>query len=139
MKIEKDVFVAIIAGVIIGALTAFCFIFLPKHLPKKDFQNQEQPFEEETAPTYPLTIESPKEEELFFEEKVVVSGRANPNSLIAVVSSGSENVAQANGEGRFETEIALEEGINEIFITAYSQKNEEETVRVVVFYTEEEI
>lgn len=143
MKIEKEVLVAIIVGVIIGSLTAFFLVFLPKYFPKTGGKDQGEPFKEEATlsptATYPLTIESPKEEEVSADEKITVSGKATPGFTIAVISALDEQVAEANDEGHFEAEIALEEGTNEISITAYSKEGQEETVKVTVFYTEEEI
>lgn len=143
MKIEKDVLVAIIVGVVIGGLTAFFILFLPKHFPKTgQSEDRGEPFKEEAtaspAATYPLTIESPKEEEVLSEEKITVSGKSTPKALIAILSPVDENITEANDEGHFQAEIFLEEGINEINITSYSDETEE-TQTVTVYYTEEEI
>jgi len=145
MKVDKDVVLAITIGVAIGGLTAFFVFFLPKIAPKtspKTEQEETVKKEELTPPLTPsalLTIESPQDGAIFSEDKISVSGKTKPGALVAIVSLIDEQVVEANDNGVFEAEISLEEGTNEISVTAYLEEDEEETLTVIVYYTEEEI
>jgi len=143
MKIDKDIIVAIIIGVLVGAIAAVAVFFLPNLLSKKEAPNPET---KETTIVSPspaaslfLTLENPQDQAIFAENEISVSGRTIPTGLVVIVSAVDEKAVEADQSGYFETKISLEEGANEISITAYNQENEEKTEAVTVFYTEEEI
>jgi len=143
MKIEKDVILAVLIGVLIGGLSAFLILFLPnflsKPLPKMEKGETIRKEELTPAPRVFLTLENPQDEAIFSENEVSVSGKTRPGALVTVISPINEEVIEADGEGGFETKILLEEGANELSITSYGEKDEEDTKSVTVYYTKEEI
>lgn len=143
MRVEKDVIIAVIIGILIGSLAALAIFFLPKFLAKPSFKlKKEEVVKKEVTisptPSFFLNIKSPQDEALFLENKILVSGKTISGAFVAVVSPGDEAVVEADSEGAFETEILLEEGANEISLTAYAD-NQEETKSVTVYYTKEEM
>lgn len=144
MKIEKDVIVAIIVGVLVGGLAAFFVFFFPKFFPKtappREKEALEIKKEDSFSPpsSFTLTVESPQGEAIFSEEKITVSGKTEPQTLVAILSPIDEAVTEADQKGDFKTTILLEEGVNEINITAYKEASPE-TQTVSVYYTKEEI
>lgn len=141
MKLEKDVLIAIIVGLVVGGVVAFLFFFLPKIFPKTSRQppvTQEEQLSPPTATSAFLTLENPTDGAIFTEGETLISGKTQAGALVAIVSSVDEAVVETDSEGHFEAEIALEEGANEIIITAY-QDQKEEAQSVTLYYTEEEI
>lgn len=146
LRVEKDVILAIMVGILIGGLTALFTLFLPKfikkQLPKSGQQVKEAGKEEIApifvAPSYSFTVESPEDEAMFSQDKISVLGNSLPGALITVVSPIDESVTEADDKGVFKTEVLVEEGANEISITSY-HKGKEETQTITVYYTEEEI
>lgn len=144
MKIEKDVILAIIIGIILGNLAAFFLLVLPKYFPKPPSSSQKEEMITEKKTTPPpqpleaLTVTAPKDETISAEEKITISGKTNPQTLITIVSAVDEVVTEADDQGSFEAEILLEEGANEISVTSYHD-SAEETELLTVYYTEEKI
>ena len=145
MKVDKDIILAIIIGIFVGGLTAFSVFFLPKFLSKTPSQteNVETVMEEEPAPSPIsssfLTLENPQNEAIFSEDEITVSGKTTPNALVVIISPTDEETIEADDKGNFEAKILLEEGDNEISITAYTKDDEEQTESITVYYSEEEI
>lgn len=143
MKIEKDVILAVFVGVLIGGLSAFLILFLPNFLPKTfpKTEKEEAIRKEELTPAPPvfLTLENPQDEAIFSENEISVSGKTRPGALVTVISPTDEEVIEADREGGFETKILLEEGVNELSVTSYGEKGEEDTKSATVYYTKEEI
>lgn len=143
MKLERDVVIAIIIGVLIGTLAAFIIFFLPKFFPKPTPKLKEVTKREE-QPTPPsitsalLTLESPQDEAVFSEDEIWVSGKTKPGALVVITTPLDETVLEADNKGGFEGKVSLEEGANEINVTAYQEENEE-TKSLTVYYTKEEI
>ena len=75
----------------------------------------------------------------FSEDEITVSGKTIPKALVIIISPTDEKTIEADDKGGFETKIALEEGANEISVTAYSEDDQEEAELVTVYYSEEEI
>ena len=91
MKIDKDVVLAIVIGVIIGGLSAFFVFFLPKLTSKtppekeKKEMTQEEPVST-PAPPSPLIVESPQDEAVFSEEETSVSGKPG---ILSITDAGN--------------------------------------------------
>lgn len=148
MKIDKDVILAIVIGVLVGGVTAFFVFFLPKFLPKSPSQTEnaetvreEEEEEEASSPVSSsfLTLENPQNEAIFSEDEITVSGKTTPKALVVIISPTDEETIEADDKGGFEAKIALEEGANEISVTAYNEDDQEETESITVYYSEEEI
>ena len=145
MKIDKDVILAIVIGVLVGGVTAFFVFFLPKFLPKSPSQTENaETVREEQSTSSPvsssfLTLENPQNEAIFSEDEITVSGKTTPKALVIIISPTDEETIEADDKGGFEAKIALEEGANEISVTAYNEDDQEETESITVYYSEEEI
>lgn len=73
----------------------------------------------------PLNIESPKEEEVLREGKVIVSGTTDPESSVSV----NNQPVLVGDDGKFSAEIEIFAGTREIVIVALSRSGKETTVR----------
>lgn len=113
--------------------------FFPKPSPKpEEVTKEEERLTPSPSPSLFFTLEAPQDETVFSESEILVSGKTNPGTLVAIVSPTDEAVVEADAEGKFEEELLLEEGANEVSVTAYQEEGEE-TKLITVFYTKEEI
>jgi len=90
-----------------------------------------------SAPTSSLLlkIESPEDESIVEEEKVVLKGETAPGSVVVVIYPEGENIVEADEGGNFETEITLVGGANEVKITAYDKEGNQTEKNLTLVYS----
>lgn len=123
---KKEVFLAIIIGVIFGLTVMLAF-----DTKKKDGSGRATPSPSNSSPpTAPpekmkedifLTVSEPDSETVSSQEKIILRGKTNPLATIVIIWEEGENILVANEDGQFETEINLSPGPNEIEISAYNE------------------
>lgn len=88
-------------------------------------------------PTTGLTVNLPEEETLTNQDSATVSGKTLAGTTVVVSSPIGDKVVEADSEGNFQTQVDLEEGENEITVTAYLPDGRtEEQTRTVIFSKE---
>lgn len=133
----KETILAIIAGFAIGLLAAWGL-----------WKSSQKPTVKETAvtaptqtpalkPTFSLNLTSPENEFLATEAVLTVSGKTTEPATVVITNSVEEKVSTTKEDGSFTTTLNLQEGTDEIAVTAYNQKNEEITEIRTVNYTKE--
>jgi len=123
---KKEVFLAIIIGIIFGLTVMLAF-----DTKKKDGLGRATPSPSNSLPpTTPpekmkedifLTVSEPDSEAVSSQEKIILKGKTNPLATIVIIWEKGENILVANEDGQFETEINLSPGPNEIEISAYNE------------------
>lgn len=89
-------------------------------------------------PSIYLTIRTPDDEEVVGKKVVTVSGTTQKDATVVVLSPVDQEVVKPAETGDFSTTINIEDGQNNIEITAISPSGEEiRTTRTVTFSTEE--
>lgn len=139
MKTEKIVlsFIAITVGVLVAGVVFYLYqatktvnlsktktvsIQTPTPLPK---------------PTIFLTVDAPKDEEVFDKRTIAISGKTAPSSTIIISTKTDDQVITPAQNGNFSTSVVIEDGQNIIEITAVLPSGEEtKIVRTVTFSTE---
>ena len=142
MKAEKLILslVAIIVGLIAAGI-AFYLYQMTKTLPPS--KNQTLSIKPEITPTPTpnnenfLTIENPKDEEVFDKKTITISGKTTPKSNIIVSSENNDQVVTPSETGEFTLTVSIEAGTNIIQITAIFPNGEEKKVTRTVTYTTE--
>lgn len=142
MKAEKVIlsFIAIIVG-LVAAGVAFYFYQVTKTVP----EDQNKPIavvtQEAAAPTPEeklLTIDSPKEEEVFNKKLITIKGKTESGATVVVSSETADDVVTPAANGEFSLTHTIPDGTTVIEITAIFPNGEEERVtRTVTFSTEE--
>lgn len=129
---------AIGMGIIFGfAVAVFIWkssFFTPKKEPEPQPKTVISP-----APVFSLTLNSPKNELFTTEKEATVAGRAQGASLVIISGNSEDQVTETLEDGAFEAIISLEEGPNEIQVTAYGPKSEEVSEFRIVNYSKEEL
>lgn len=138
---QKEVFLAIFIGFIIGLLITFGVWQANKAIkttatPTPIPVSKELP-EEVKKPV--LTILSPQNEFLSKEGKITLSGSYAPESQIAVIFEKGEKILKTDENGNFETEISLILGENLIEIYGFTQEGDEAKQTLTIVYSTAEI
>lgn len=137
---RKEVLVAILIGVILGALVAFGIwranlALLPK---KEAVQTEQQPLAtQEEQKTSSLIITQPENNTIVSQDKVTIKGAASPNSTVVILTNLKDYVAETDKDGSFEQEIELEGGPNEILVTSYDEAGNETSQTLTLVYSTE--
>lgn len=117
----KEVTFAILIGFILGLLITFGVYTANKAVKEQGQQAKTEgtmvaaPSPAPTAQNL-LTISEPADEELFTEPDVMISGKTNPGSAVAILTEEGEVFAQADSDGFFTQEVSLVAGINRLEI-----------------------
>lgn len=83
-----------------------------------------------------FTITSPLPESIESKSDVLVSGTADPGSIIVIAGDIDETVAVASDDGKYAGKITLSEGTNSIEVTTYKD-NKVQSQTVTVYSTPE--
>ena len=83
-----------------------------------------------------LTVFSPDDESIQFDNDVKVTGTTFANSMVVIFINNTSNITQADASGNFSIETTLDAGSNVITIRALDQNgNQAEQQRTVIFTT----
>lgn len=122
-KLILSVFIILLAaGLVVGGL----FI-----LQKKGGSEvaTEESIAQPTQPPQPagltLTIDSPKEGEVFTIEEATISGKTSPNTVVVFVSDRDQDSVESDATGVFSGKVKIARGLNEIIIVGVSASGEE--------------
>lgn len=147
--VRKEVIIAIVGGFILGLLITFGIWTTNKALKPQTTEPLITTITEtpsapslSTSPSpapLSLTVISPENNALFSQEKITVSGKTNPEAMVAILYSGGEKIVQADADGNFSEEVSLNAGGNEITVTAFDGSGNEATVMINVSYSTAEI
>lgn len=139
MKAEKIVlsFIALLAG-LIAAGAAFYVYQSTKTIPQ---QQTKQKTIEKTSPipkpSLFLNIDRPKDEEVTSNKKITVSGKTEGSAIVVISTPLEDNVVTPSQTGNFSTTVEIDDGENEIHITAIQPNGEDvKLLRTVTFSTE---
>ena len=142
MKAERVIlsFVAVVIG-LIAAGAAFYFYQLTKVVPS----NQAKPLGVSTKispiPTPDnsnlLTVDSPKDEEVFDKKVIKITGKTRSDAAIIVTAENTDQVVKPASNGSFSITQTILDDTTIIHITAVFPNGEEKTItRTVTFSTE---
>lgn len=139
MKAEKIVisFFAILIGIgVAGA--AFYFYQTTKVIPPEKIKTVSVTSATPTSPpSIFLNVENPKNEDVTDSKTITVSGKTTTDAVIVVSSPSSDQVVLPALNGNFSTTTTIENGANQIEITAISPNGEEaKAIRTITFSTE---
>lgn len=140
MSKEKVVlsFIAVAVGILVTGI-AFYLYQTTRTIPSSKTQtikiSQPSPT---PKPSVFLAIAEPSDETVVGKKVVTISGTTTKDATIVVLSSIDEEVIKPASTGDFSTTINIDDGQNNIEITAISPNGEEARVtRTVTFSTEE--
>ncbi|MDO8657751.1 MAG: hypothetical protein Q7K55_03355 [Candidatus Levybacteria bacterium] len=142
MKKEKIVlsFIAVVAGLLVAGIAFYLYQqtkVIPKEVKTKVITIQPSVSPTPNLPSIFLEVDSPKDESVTDKKIVKVSGKTLKDALIVVSTNIDDDVMPPSANGDFSTTVNIEDGQNQIEITAISPDGQEKKVlRTVTFSTE---
>lgn len=145
INMRKEVLVAIILGVGLGAIVAFGVwransILSPKvkqamQTPINNASNTNQPSNGNSVSDLILT--QPEDNLVVSKDKLTIKGSASPNSTVVIISSEDQIITESQNDGTFEEEVLLASGLNEVQVLSYDDKGNESKKSLNVVYSTE--
>lgn len=119
------------AFLILTICTVFLGISVEEIKERKVFQPKANV--EEEIPFY-VSLESPKEDTVVVDDKVEVSGKTLPGTVVFVYTEDDVYSSESDEAGNFSLEILVNEGINTVTLTAFGENGEEQSIYFDVVY-----
>lgn len=148
---KKESIVAILVGFGLGLTAALTILVLPQKIShfKLDIPfitqkdkvsvrvDQDSSVQTITPTLKKLVVDEPKDRLITQKSPLTVGGTAAPNSLVVLLTINNAAATTTDEEGKFEFKADLDEGRNDIQLTAYPKDKEPEVNSIVVYYIEE--
>jgi len=121
---DKEKFLTIGIGLFVGITIAGMYFFITSYLPswqkgqpKVTFSptNNQKPAD---GNQLTVTIDKPDDHSSTTSSEVSVNGRAQPGTKLILFSNADEKVASSDANGNFTISVKLEDGENQISVTA---------------------
>lgn len=137
MNLSRETIFAILAGLALGTLAA---LGAWKISQKKEITLPISQQEAGLPPkaTFTLILTQPENETLLNKPEAFVSGKTQPGAQIIINGPFDDQMLTASDNGSFSTKVTLEEGQNEIVLTALTADGLEKSETRTVAYTKEE-
>ncbi len=142
MNLGRETILAAVAGLGVGLLAAWAVWNLPNFLPQKaptEITEKEIPASENLAEAFNLTLSQPENDALVETNQVTVTGKTSKGATVVVNGPLKDEIVTAGNDGSFSVAITIEEGANEIIVTAYDTTGTEKSETRTVNYTKEQI
>lgn len=153
IKVRKELFLAIFFGALLGfSITATIWFVREGRFNLGRWGRSEPktvevtPKEEVTQSASPtpsskqekkifLKITEPENEAVVAQEELTIKGETLPQATVIIVWEEGEDILLADDQGRFETEITLVGGENEIEISAYDDEGNQASEVLTITYS----
>lgn len=144
MKKERIVlsFIAVLLGLLVAGV-AFYFYQSTKAIPpstidKISIKPTKTPVRAATkTPGYFLTLDEPKDELVVSKKIIKVSGKTAKGTIIVISTNSNDEVIEPTATGNFSTTMNIEDGQNQIMVTAIYPNGEEENLVRTISFSEE--
>ena len=141
---KKEVFIAILAGLIIGLIITIGVYTANRSLEQQ--KAKKAATTQTPAPSPPLTnnqkslnITSHENFDLIDQSEITLSGIAWPDAVIALMAEKDNLLATADEEGIFSFTFDLVKGFNEITVVASDETSTTQTQNLVITYSTTQI
>lgn len=141
MKTEKIVlsFIGILFGLLVAGV-AFYLYQTTKTPPseKKITVKKLTPTPTSIESSFFLNVDSPSDESVTDKKTISIAGKTIPNATVVVTGPSDDQVITPSTQGDFSTTTTIDDGQNQITITAIGPNGEEVKKIVTVTYSKEE-
>jgi len=130
---DKEKIITIVLGLEIGVLATGGYLLATNYLPKPAKVQPQNPVvapapEVSGIENIQLSLETPEDKSSTTSATILVSGNAVAKAAIIIFANADEKIASADADGKFSEKIKLEEGENEISVTAFLNKIASQTI-----------
>lgn len=135
---NKEVFLAILAGGVFGLLIAFGVWRANAYLNSgKNGEIQKQNSQSSTTSALKITVSQPQDAQVITSSPVTISGLARPQSYVIAAGVDSDEMQMATDDGSFKVPVDLTGGANQIKVSSLNSNEESsDTDLLLVFSTE---
>ncbi len=139
MKTERIIisFIAVVVGIIAAGIVFYIYQStktVPPHKTKTIAPISPTPTS--TAENI-LTIDLPNDEDVVDKKTITVSGKTLSNATLLISTQSSDNVVSPSATGTFSATVTIDDGINQITITAIAPDGQEQKITRTVTYSTE--
>lgn len=135
---RKEVLFAVIFGIILGAIILFGIRLANKSVSNLNLNKETATPSSEPAGTLTkksFEIDSPQNHSVLTEKVITLTGRALPNSTLAVISEVDDLLIESSPEGTFSAQLNLVGGENTLTVTTLLKDNLTESQSITVIQT----
>lgn len=86
-----------------------------------------------------LYLSSPDYDQLVFNPNLLVEGKTSPEAVAIVNLNDDDQMIKASGQGDFSATLILQEGINQLSVTAFDNQGNRKTEDRTVYYSTEKL
>ena len=126
---NKDLLVASIFGFSLGLVAAIALWIVPKIIPPKfSLKTPVASVSSQLESKTPLlALSSPTDGSITKDTTITVSGDASSGELVVISTIGENQVVSLGPDGKFSTDVEVNEGGNEIVVTSYNRDGSVDT------------
>lgn len=135
-----ETILAVIVGVLLGTLVAISIWFVKTGKINLNFAPQTTKTVATPTPKslqlspFTLLISQPHDGSVVNNQKVAVSGKTAASSQILVSQNNQDTLTQADQDGLFKVDIALDEGDNQILVTSIAKSGDTKQETLIIVY-----
>lgn len=136
MSKEKIIlsFVAVLIGLIVAGAGFYFYQSTKLPLEKQRSEVAVNP-SPTPAPKVALALDEPKDEAVYDNRVVKVSGKTDPDAVVVILTDSDEQVLTPSTTGEFSTTTNIDKGANVIKITAIAKNGDTNTIERTVTYS----
>lgn len=139
-KLSKKQF--IISHILI-LIAGLFFIFGLYYILNIQYKQTQKPFEAGPVTSKPksftLDLDQPSDDTLNFSSQILLSGKTGPNLEVLISTDSSDQVITSKSDGTFSLTLDLNEGVNNITVTAFDSTGDSRFAERTVYYSKEKI
>lgn len=136
---QKEFIIAHILILIVG----LSFLFGLYYILNIQYKQVQKPFEAGPVTTKPksftLDLDQPADDTLTFSSQILLSGKSGPNLEVLISTESFDQVIKSKADGTFSLTLNLDEGVNNILVTAFDQTGDSKSAERVVYYSKEKL
>jgi len=128
-------FVGILGGLIVAGLLFYLYQSPKTRTGNIKHVSLTPPASPTPTPSVFLNIDSPADESVVATRSITISGKTIPGSTVVVSTPSSDQISSSSASGSFQLATSIDDGANEVTITAILPGGEEVTKKLTVTYS----
>ena len=137
---RKEILYAVFAGAVFGIIIAFGVWRANTALEPETKTSNEAQGQVTPAPStdeFEIALAKPNQKDVITESPALVSGVTSPLTWVSISGEDEDYIIESDETGKFEQDVELQGGVNQIVITAFGKEGEKvEENLLVVFSTQ---
>ena len=89
--------------------------------------------------SFNLDVTNPDDQSLLFNSRLLISGQTASNATVIINGDGNISEVDADKNGNFSQDLTLDEGLNQITVTAFNDEGNQKSITRQVYYSKEQI